>query len=116
MPLTDFRSKRIIIDLIKEIYEIENKNISNRLLPNIEDIIWKILANKNPNATIGGYANFPQSDYREYGEHKDKTECLFMIDSYLDSSKVMFGDMGIIFGLISKNDSINRNLDNTLID
>lgn len=69
----------------------------------------------NPLITIGGYANFTQTDPREY-KIKDKEVCLFKLDSYYNSRKFNIGDIGIIFALISKDDIKKCNFENTIVD
>ncbi len=118
MPLTDFRAEKIILKLVEEFYGQKFErvfDIEGDSLPNM-DTIWELIANKIPSANIGGYPDFTQTDPREYGEHQEKTECLFKIDSGIEDSKIMFGDMGIMFGLISEEDLRNNNFDETLID
>lgn len=67
--------------------------------------------------TIGGYANFTQTDIRlDEPKHKNKTECIFKLDSIANYKRYHIGDSGIIFALISKSDLKNANFDKALID
>lgn len=118
MSVSDFRAETIILNLVEEIYGQKVESIfdmKDENSPSIEKF-WGVIADKTPSANIGGYPDFTQIDPREYGEHEEKTECLFKIDSNLEESKIMFGDAGIMFALISVEDLRNNNLDNTFVD
>ena len=61
---------------------------------------------------LGGYADFTQTDPRDYNASKEQTECLFKIDSCY-SETLNIGDAGIMVGLITPEDLKNGNLSNT---
>ena len=71
-----------------------------------------------PSIYIGGNINCTQNDPRDNlkGNHQEKTETLFVFDSYCDLKKFNIGDAGIIFGIISKEDIKNCNFQNALVD
>lgn len=70
----------------------------------------------SPWATIGGWADFTQSDPREYKGNEHREMCLFKLDSNLDNDVIMVGDSGIVFGLISQKDIENCNFDEAVVD
>lgn len=117
MPINDYRFKDTMCDIINKEY-----NLNLKSLKDIDDFMgcddWyeKIEENtSNPLITIGGYANFTQTDPREY-KIKDKEECLFKLDSYYNSRKFNLGDIGILFTLISQEDIKNCNFENAFVD
>lgn len=117
MPINDYRFKDIMCKIINEYY-----NLNLKTLKDIDDFFecddWYEKFEKNtanPLITIGGYANFTQTDPREY-RFKDKEECLFKLDSYYNSRKFNIGDIGILFALISQEDIKNGNFENTVVD
>jgi uncharacterized protein YwqG len=66
---------------------------------------------------IGGYADFTQSDPRDYGEAwKDYTECLVKIDSNLDMERINMGDAGIAWLLITEDDLKAKRFQNAKFD
>ena len=109
------------------------KKISNDILRNtlnikvtgaykLDNIYGDILNNYenadiyNPKICIGGYADFPQGDPREHNVSKDKSECLFKLDSEYDFEKIFLGDGGILYALISPEELKNKKFDETYID
>lgn len=108
MPINDYRFDDLLSKCAKEF------GLTINHLHTIEDDLnddeaFDYLINKLPAtyAEIGGYANFTQYDPRE-GTQSDLTECILKLDSYLDSKKVMIGDCGIAWVLISKENLINK--------
>ena len=117
MPINDYRFKDTICKIINEEYKLNLKTLED-----VDDFFecddWyeKFEENiSNPLITIGGYANFTQTDPREY-RIKDKEECLFKLDSYYNSQKFNIGDIGILFALISQGDIKKCNFENTIVD
>lgn len=119
MPIDDYRSYKILLEIaneacgknFKNMYEVEE-------FLETEDLQEELIDNLNvPLASIGGYANFTQSDPRDYEENQENLdECLFMIDSCLDNDKINIIDCGIIWGLISKEDLKAGKFENTKVD
>lgn len=108
MPINDYRFDQILSECA------QNVGLTINHLHSIEEDLndeeaFDYLINKLPAtyAEVGGYANFTQYDPRE-GENSDLTECILKIDSYLDTKKVMIGDCGIAWVLISKENLINK--------
>lgn len=67
-----------------------------------------------PRVCIGGYADFTQSDPREYGDN-DKDECLFKLNSCLNE-EIDISDSGIMWALITQNDLTADNFDKAELD
>lgn len=116
MPLTNYSADDEIINAYNKAFN-SNITTSNEIDKDLEGIDWysefwdKL---EIPKANIGGYPDFTQSDPREAGlEGKD--ECLVKIDSNLDR-RILIGDAGILFILISKEDLENGNLENAIVD
>lgn len=114
MPPSDFRFDDIIKKLVKDIYKVDIANYSeyNEVFNNVNwcDAFYDF---SKPFITIGGYGDFTQEDPRIF-DNKDKTECLFKIDSF-DNTVFYLGDGGIISFLITKEDLKNSNFNNILV-
>ena len=117
MPINDYRFKDTICKIINTDY-----NLNLKKLKEVDDFFgcdnWYEKFEENTTyllITIGGYANFTQTDPRDY-RVKDKEECLFKLDSYYNSKKFHIGDMGILFVLISQKDIKNYNFENAIVD
>ncbi|MBQ8424713.1 MAG: DUF1963 domain-containing protein [Clostridia bacterium] len=67
------------------------------------------------NGNIGGYPDFTQTDPRDGDLDEEYTECLFKLDSCLDS-RIQIGDSGIAWALMTKEDLVNKNFDNARFD
>ena len=70
---------------------------------------------ESPVITLGGYADFTQSDPR-YDVKENRDECLFKLDSCGSYDKISIGDSGILFALISQEDIENKNFENAIVD
>ena len=116
MPFGDFRFNALFSEMTekylgKEIdfYDIEDETGYP------EDDLYSAFHSNSGN--IGGYADFTQSDPRYYEDDlKDKTECIFKIDSILDFHRVVIGDSGIAWLMISEEDLKNKNFEKALFD
>lgn len=118
MPLDDYRSYKILNEIVNEVCGKNFKGLSEaEEFLGIEDLQYEIYNDLDlPLACIGGYANFTQSDPRDYEEgQKGLDECLFMIDSCLDNEQINIVDCGIIWGLISKGDLKAGKFENTQV-
>ena len=109
MPLTDYRATDVFNEIIRKygvqvnsIYDLEDEAIDR-----LQEAI--IIAP----ATIGGYADFTQSDPRS--EEDDRNECLFKLDSLFDNN-VFIGDAGILTVTGSKEDLKEKYLDQFVLD
>ena len=117
MPFNDYRFDKLLSKIAKEEFDLT----INHLYTIEEDLndneAFDYLVEKMPAtyAEIGGYANFTQGDPRE-GTNSNLTECIFKLDSYLDLHKVMIGDCGIAWLLISLEDLKNKNFENAKFD
>lgn len=117
MPFNDYRFDKILSRVAKEecgltinhLYSIEEDLNDNEAF---DYLVEKMPATY---AEIGGYANFTQGDPRE-GANSDLTECIFKLDSYLDLKKIMIGDCGIAWLLISPTDLKNREFEKANFD
>ena len=69
----------------------------------------------NPGIVIGGYADFTQTDPRDY-ELENKDECLFKLDSNYDYDVFYIGDSGILFALISQEDIEECKFEEAVVD
>ena len=63
---------------------------------------------------VGGYADFTQTDPRD--DDSDLVECLFKVDSTMDFNRLMIGDSGIAWLLISEEDLKNKKFENASFD
>lgn len=120
MPISDYRYESTIINIVNKIYNKNLKDYKDVLLyfNNNFDFIYELSNSLKTHAgNIGGYPDFTQEDPRKFDRNIEnkKDECLFKIDSNLDEN-LMIGDMGIIFGLINKNDLKSNNFTNGIID
>lgn len=116
MRFSDYRFLDTMIPIVNKIYGIDLKN-SNDMDNFFEKYDWYEAFDKNIpqiNANIGGYPDFTQNDPRDNMVEK-KEECLFKLDSYLDE-RIMIGDMGILFVLISQSDLESCNFEKALVD
>lgn len=117
MSVNDYRFIQTFIPIVNEIFETTLKNYSE-LNDYFGDFPWydKLLGGyENHPITLGGYADFTQSDPR-YDMKDNKDECLFKLDSCANYNKFYIGDSGILFVLISQNDIENCNFDNAIVD
>ena len=117
MPESDYRFIDTIISIIKEMYNVEVENIDD-ISDFFEDEDWQekfynII--KRHSITIGGYADFTQSDPRD-SINSDMEECLFKLDSNEDFNLFLIGDCGILFALISKKALKDGAFDKGIID
>lgn len=127
MPLNDYRFDACIKELIRKTYGDEilpcnyiddyfEKNFDlgeHRIRSGvIRKVSWVDLLFQNTQCdiTLGGYADYTQTDPRTYSK-SDYTECLFKIDSCYDSAKLYIGDAGIISGIIRREDLAEGRLD-----
>ncbi len=116
-PLSNFDGEETLINIAEELFG-QNFNTFEELdsFIDTDDFYVEFMdALSNPYGTIGGYADFTQSDPREY-EGEERTECILKLDSCLDSKRLYIGDAGILFVLISKEDIVNKNFKNGLVD
>lgn len=114
MPIADYRFE----DTMKEVIE----EVTGKELTDLDEIQELLEDNEkdfdyiNDNyISVGGYANFTQTDPRTY-EKKDMTDCLIKIDSYIDLRKICVGDAGIIFVLIKPEDIKDCKFENAFVD
>lgn len=138
MPVSDYRSSNLIkqyvnniinnpsdFEIFKQIikYDYEEFYMSKfdyqNFLNNPESMLYKLIESaiyykiKNNYITIGGYADFAQSDPRENDEFlSNKTECLFKID---DQEETFYLGDGIINVLISNHDLQNQKFENSVL-
>ena len=123
MPYNDFRT---IVTIKKAANYIMNNELSivsdnsyevDNLFGNTVDMYYSDKQMNSSKIYIGGYADFTQSDPREYGSPlEDKIVCLFKLDSYYDLEKIFLGDAGILFALISQDELSKKEFDKTYID
>ena len=138
MPVSDYRSSNLInqyvnniinnpsdFEVFKQIIKFDyeefymSKFDYQNFLNNPDSVLYKLIESaiyykiKNDYITIGGYADFTQSDPRENDELlSNKTECLFKIDDQEES--FYLGD-GIINILISTDDLQNQKFENSVL-
>ena len=114
MPVNDFRFNDMFEDVVEEIVgeRIEFFDLAEEFEGEY-DLYDALYAD---NGNIGGYADFTQNDPRDGDIDEDYTECLIKIDSNLDSRKVMIGDSGIAWLLMTEEDLINKNFENASFD
>lgn len=111
MPPSDYRSSVLFGTLMREYC---NQSI-NCIYDLPEDDYNEFVNELNIlRASIGGYADFTQSDPRECLD-EGKDECLFKIDSCLNR-EIDIGDSGIMWALITQNDLTAGNFDNAELD
>ena len=116
MSINDYRFDKVLSEIAKE-YGLNIKHLYSIEEDLQDDEAFDYLIERLPAtyAEIGGYANFTQSDPRE-GINSDLNECIFKLDSYLDLNKIMIGDCGIAWLLISKEDLVSKNFDKAVFD
>lgn len=117
MTPSDYRFVNVMCNIVNDLY---NANVTNsRQLDNFfGDFDWYGKTRdviKIHSSNIGGYPEFTQTDPR-YSKIKDKDECLFKLDSYLNTSEINIGDSGILFALISQEDIEKNNFENAVVD
>lgn len=117
MPASDYRFDKTFLEIstkhncpIECIYEI------SKVFPNEENIETEFIsllskAIKNPEITIGGYADFTQDDPRFYDDEKDF--CILKIDSYYPGSLINIGDAGILNVYTHLNEFQSKNFAST---
>ena len=126
MPISDYRANDIINSMVNEILTNKEKleklketeGIENNEKNQIIDLLYDQLYDENNQAqiTLGGYADFTQTDPRVYEKDKNKlTECLFKMDS-CGEVEFNIGDSGIISVLISEDDLKNCRFDKAILD
>lgn len=110
MPINDYRFEKILSNCAQE-YGLTINHLHTIEEDLNDEEAFDYLINKLPAtyAEIGGYANFTQYDPRE--GNSELTECLLKLDTYLDSKKIMIGDCGIAWVLISKENLLNKNFE-----
>ena len=105
MPPSDFRYDNLIKEIIRDILELSKEEAHELFGESYEGIIDQIeYEYQANNITIGGYADFTQSDPRGINIEEDKTECLLKLNSEEDYEKFQVGDGGIIYAIISPKD------------
>jgi len=116
MPVNDFRFNTVFCKIFNEVF---NSNIAHYFDvdevtgdKNSEELIFNKLEIEK--GLVGGYADFTQNDPRNNG-NENLTECLIKIDSYLDK-RIMIGDMGIAWLLISEEDLKAKKFENAQFD
>ncbi|MBQ7307172.1 MAG: DUF1963 domain-containing protein [Clostridia bacterium] len=114
MPLSHIGYDDILNEICFELFDKDFETINDENSCEFEFEISDML-DYYP-ITIGGYANFTQTDVRNKAKFKNKTICLFKLDSLADSSNFSIGDAGIIFALISPEDLQNKKVEDTLVD
>ena len=118
MPLEDYRFEPTILGIAKELFD-ENFNSLDDLANffNSDDIYENISESiSNPYGTVGGYADFTQTDPRYYDKETERDDCLLKLDSYLNLDQLYIGDSEILFVLISHEDISNKNFKAALVD
>ena len=114
MPIADYRFEDTMKEVILEVTgkEVTDSDEIQELLEDNEKEFDYINENY---ISIGGYANFTQTDPRTY-EKKDMTDCLIKIDSYINLREFCIGDAGILFVLIKPEDIKDCNFENAFVD
>lgn len=117
MPINDYRFIKTFTPIVNNVFETELNNYGE-LDDYFGNFAWydKLRDGyENHAITLGGYADFTQSDPRcDMKENKD--ECLFKLDSWGNHGKISIGDSGILFVLISQIDIENKNFKNAIVD
>ena len=114
MPLAHIGYEDILNEICYTLFDMDLEEVNDTYECELEfDLADKL---DYYSITIGGYANFTQNDIRESREHKDKTECLFKLDSTIDYKNFSIGDSGILFTVISLKDLKNANFKNAIVD
>ena len=119
MPVSDYRFVNVISPIISELFEVRVKNYLevDRFFEEYGTDVYECIGNNIVNhfITIGGYADFTQSDPRERAI-SNKEECLFKLDSSANDSEINIGDSGILFALISQDEIKNAKFEETIVD
>lgn len=117
MPINDYRFDKILNRIAKDECGLTINHLYTIEEDLNDDEAFDYLIERMPttHGEIGGYANFTQGDPRE-GTEGIFTECIFKLDSYLDLNKVMIGDCGIAWLLISKENLINKDFHKAKFD
>lgn len=117
MSVNDYRFNEVISSIVNEVF-----NTSFKYCGELDDYFgefdWFDKLNnsyENNAITIGGYADFTQTDPR-YDMSENKDECLFKLDSWADYDKIFIGDSGILFTLISQKDIEECKFENAFVD
>lgn len=117
MPSSDYRFPKVVCPIVNEIYGV--KTSSYRDIDDLWDGIewYDVLLEETRDIpiTIGGYANFTQSDPR-HDSMENRDECLFKLDSAADYNKFDIGDSGILFAIISQQNIESMHFDKTFVD
>lgn len=113
MPINDYRFFDTFEEVAEEVLgEPTDFDEVSELAEGVD--LWDEFCADNGN--IGGYADFTQNDPRDGDLDEDFTECIIKVDSNLDFRKIMIGDSGIAWLLITKEDLINKNFENASFD
>lgn len=118
MPMSDYRSFGVMVEIIKEIANVEIKDLSDLeefFFDYDSDIFGEMEELNIFPGNLAGYADFTQEDPRPLKEKGDKMECLIKVDSNLKHG-IMIGDGGIIFSFISPEDAKSGNFENAIVD
>lgn len=118
MPLGDYRFEPTLFGIAKELFDKDFDSLEALAdFFNSDDIYEDISKSiSNPYGTIGGYADFTQTDPRYYDKETERDDCLLKLDSCLDMNQLYIGDSGILFVLISHKDIANKNFKAALVD
>lgn len=117
MPINDYRFIQIFTPIVNEVFGTSLKNYGE-LDDYFGNFAWydKLRDGyENHSITLGGYADFTQSDPR-YDMKENKDECLFKLDSWANYDKFHIGDSGILFVIIAQTDIENCNFANAIVD
>lgn len=119
MPINDFRSNKFFCEVFNEVFgsNIDNFYDSDAVsgIKNGYELVYDALKIKT--GLIGGYADFTQNDPRNYDKSQSTLlECLIKIDSSLDMNRIMIGDVGIAWLLISEEDLKAKQFENAKFD
>ena len=137
MSMSDFRFDRTVAELIREVfgeevpknrrgkvnwmqlsdYMEEAFDLGVHTVHGVEKPVhWSDLwPHDDSRLTLGGYADFTQTDPRGYDVPEEATESIFTIDSYYDLRKINLGDAGIMVGLIKPEDLKAGNFGNAFL-
>lgn len=117
MPLNDYRFIKTFTPIVNEVFGTSIKNYGE-LDDYFDSFAWYDKLRDgyvNYAITLGGYADFTQSDPR-FDMKENKDECLFKLDSWANYDKFFIGDSGILFVIISQKDVENCNFENAIVD
>lgn len=119
MRISDFRYWDVLKEIANNVYGINPDEYDlgfNNYKHKYSKDFDKIIYSKCPKISIGGYADFTQEDPRSYEDIADKTECIFKLDSLYDQERIIIGDVGILFALISMEDIKDKKFENIYVD